>query len=96
MVYAGLGMGTFVSKKTYEAYENFVKSGKEVDPIINSTIEDFFENLETQKKEVKDRANDMSQLMADKLGYIKINEYEHLLKRVKTLESELAQEKNKN
>jgi len=95
MLYAGLGMGTMVSKKTYEAYENFVKSGKELDPTVSSTIDDFFSDLENQKKEVRNRVEEIFSLTADKLGYIKLNEYENLLKRIKTLEAELAQEKNK-
>ena len=42
LLYAGLGIGNKVSKKSYEAYKNFIESGKKVDPKVILTLENFF------------------------------------------------------
>ena len=94
MLYAGLGLGNMVSKKTYEHYEKMVKEGKN-NPQAGSALESFFETLDSQKQDVKDRVADAFQTMADKLGYIKIEDYEYLQKRIKTLEADLAKEQSK-
>ncbi len=95
MLYAGLGIGNMVSKKTYEHYEKMIEEGKKKDPAISSALEGFFENIDDQKQEVKDKMKDLFQLMADKLGYVRIEDYEYLQKRIKTLEADLAKEQNK-
>lgn len=90
ILYAGLGIGNTVSKKSYDAYKNFVETGKETDPTITSTLENFFSDIDNQKQDVKEKLTDAFQTLADKLGYVKIEDYEHLQKRIKTLEADLA------
>ena len=55
VLYAGLGIGNVVEKKLYDHYENLIKEGKEKDPQINSVLERFFENIDDQKQEAKDK-----------------------------------------
>ena len=93
MIYAGLGIGNTVSKKTYEHYKNLIESGKKADPKVSSTLENFFGDLDNQKQEVKDRVADAFQTLADKFGYVKVEDYEYLQKRIKTLEADLAKAK---
>jgi polyhydroxyalkanoate synthesis regulator phasin len=93
ILYAGLGMGNMVSEKSLKAYEEFVKSGKKADPKVSSALESFFENFDNQKQEVKDKVSEVFQTLADKLGYVKLEDYENLQKRIKNLESDLAKAK---
>ena len=94
VLYAGLGIGNVVEKKLYDHYENLIKEGKDKDPQISSALESFFENIEDQKQEAKDKLIDLFGSVADKLGYVKIEDYEYLQKRVKTLEADLHKAKN--
>ena len=94
MLYAGLGMGKMVQKKTYEHYKKMIEEGKSKDSTVSSALESFFETLDGQKQDVKDKVVDMFQTIADKLGYIKLEEYENLQKYVKNLEADLAKAKN--
>ena len=96
VLYAGLGMGNMVSEKTLEAYKNFIESGKKADPAVSSALENFFENMDDQKQEVKDRVAEAFQTLADKFGYVKLEDYENLQKRIKNLEADLAKAKNEN
>ena len=95
VLYAGLGIGNVVEKKLYDHYENLIKEGKEKDPQISSVLERFFENIDDQKQEAKDKFVDLFDGVADKLGYVKQEDYEYLQKRVKTLEADLHKAKNK-
>ena len=95
MLYAGLGIGNMVSKKTYEHYKKMIEEGKVKDSAMGSTLENFFENIDDQQQEVKDKMKDLFQLIADKLGYVKVEDYEYLQKRIKTLEADLAKTKSK-
>jgi len=93
LLYAGLGMGNVVSEKSLKAYEKFVESGKKADPNVSSALEGFFENLDNQKQEVKDKVSEVFQTLADKLGYVKLEDYENLQKRIKNLEADLLKAK---
>lgn len=95
MLYAGLGIGNTVSEKSYDVYNNFIDIGKKTDSTITSALENFFESLDNQSQDVKDTVFDTFQLIADKLGYVKLNDYETLQKRIKTLEADLAKVKSK-
>ena len=95
MLYAGLGIGNTVSKKTYEHYKKMVEEGKTKNPKVSSTLENFFENIDDQQQEVKDKMKEIFQTIADKLGFVKIEDYEYLQKRIKTLEADLAKAKSK-
>ena len=95
VLYAGLGIGNVVEKKLYDHYENLIKEGKDKDPQISSALESFFENIEDQKQEAKDKLIDLFGSVADKLGYVKVEDYEYLQKRVKNLEADLHKAKNK-
>ena len=94
MLYAGLGIGNMVQKKTYEHYKKMIEEGKTKDSTVSSALESFFETLDGQKQDAKDKVVDMFQTIADKLGYIKLEEYEYLQKRIKNLEADLAKTKN--
>ena len=94
VLYAGLGIGNMVSEKTYNHYKKLVESGKEKSPEASSILENFFENIDDQKQDVKDKFVEMFSDIADKLGYVKIEDYEYLQKRVKTLEADLHKAKN--
>jgi|15BtaG_2_1085339.scaffolds.fasta_scaffold68034_1 polyhydroxyalkanoate synthesis regulator phasin len=96
MIYVGLGIGNMVSEKTYEHYKALIENGKKADPKISSTLEGFFENFDSHKKEVKDKVLEGFKTLADKLGYIKLDDYEYLQKRIKNLEADLAKAKNEN
>jgi len=95
MLYAGLGIGNVVKKKTYEHYKKMIEEGKTKDSKVSSTLENFFENIDDQQQEVKDKMKDLFQLIADKLGYVKMEDYEYLQKQIKNLEVDLAKEKLK-
>ena len=95
MLYAGLGIGNMVQKKTYEHYKKMIDEGKKNNSTLTSTLEDFFESLDNQSQDVKDKVVDSFQLIADKLGYVKLNDYENLQKRIKNLEADLAKAKSK-
>lgn len=94
MIYAGLGIGNTVSEKTFKVYKNFIESGKNSDPKFSLALENIFENLEDQSKEIKDKVSEIFQTLADKLGYIKLDDYEYLQKRIKTLEADLSKSKD--
>ena len=96
VLYAGLGMGNMVSEKTFEAYKKFVESGKDIDPSVSSPLENFFENIDDQKQEVNDKVIEVFQTLADKFGYVKLENYENLQKTIKNLEADLAKAKNEN
>jgi polyhydroxyalkanoate synthesis regulator phasin len=95
MLYAGLGLGNMVSKKTYEHYKKMIEEGKTKDSTLSSSLESFFETLDGQKQDVKDKVANAFQTIADKLGYVKIEDYEYLQKQIKNLEADLAKEKSK-
>ena len=95
LLYAGLGIGNKVSKKSYEAYKNFIESGKKADPQVSSTLENFFENMDDHQQEVKDKMVELFDKIADKLGYVKIDKYEALQKHITNLEADLHKEKTK-
>ena len=95
VLYAGLGIGNMVSKKTYNHYKNLVESGRKKSPEASSVLENFFENIDEQKQDVKDKIAEAFSGVADKLGYVKTEDYEYLQKRVKTLEADLHKAKNK-
>ena len=94
VLYAGLGIGNMVSEKTYNHYKNLVESGKKKSPEASSVLESFFENIDDQKQEVKDRVAETFQTLADKFGYVKLEDYENLQKRIKNLEADLAKAKS--
>ena len=93
MLYAGLGLGNIVSKKTYEHYKQMIKEGKEKDPTISSALESFFGNIDNQSKEAKDKMIKLFDKTADKLGYVKLKDYEDLQKQIVNLKSDLAKAK---
>ena len=95
ILYAGLGIGNTVSKKSYDAYKKYIETGKKSDPTITSALENVFESLDNQSQDVKDKVSDTFQLIADKLGYVKLNDYENLQKRIKNLEADLAKATSK-
>ena len=64
-------------------------------PEASSILENFFENIDDQKQDVKDKIAEAFSGVADKLGYVKTEDYEYLQKRVKTLEADLHKAKNK-
>ena len=68
MVYAGLGLGTMVTEKSMEAYKSFVESGKKSDKGINSAIESFFDNLDMQHENAKEKVESLFEGLADQLG----------------------------
>ena len=94
VLYAGLGIGNMVSEKTYNHYKNFIESGKNKSPEASSILENFFENIDDQKQDVKDKIAEAFSGVASKLGYVKTEDYEYLQKRVKTLEADLHKAKN--
>ena len=94
MLYAGLGIGNMVQKKTYEHYKKMIEEGKVKDSAMGSALENFFDSIDDQSKEVKDKMVELFGKIADKLGYVKLNDYEYLQKRIKTLEADLAKAKN--
>ena len=94
MLYAGLGIGTMVEKKLYDHYHELIKGGKESEPHFSSAIESFFDNIDMSKEDVRDKVSSLFEDIAEKLGYVKIDEYENLLKRVKNLEADLAKAQN--
>ena len=95
MLYAGLGIGNMVETKLYDHYKKLIESGKKKDNTFSTTLESFCETLDEQKQDVKDKVVDSFQLIADKLGYIKLEEYEYLQKRIKNLEADLAKATSK-
>ena len=72
-----------------------IEEGKKNNSTLTSTLEDFFESLDNQSQDVKDKVSDTFQLIADKLGYVKLNDYENLQKRIKNLEADLAKATSK-
>ena len=93
MLYAGLGIGNVVEKKLYEHYQKMIEEGKIKDSVVSSALESFFDNIDDQSKEVKDKMVELFNKMADKLGYVKIEDYENLQKHIVNLEADLAKVK---
>ena len=94
MLYAGLGMGNVIEKKLYEHYQKMIEEGKLKDSSMSSTLESFFDNIDDQSKEVKDKMVELFDKIADKLGYIKLGDYEELQKQIINLKADLAKSKN--
>ena len=94
MLYAGLGIGNVVEKKIYDHYKKMIEEGKAKDSAVGSAFESFFENIDDQSKEVKDKMVELFDKIADKLGYIKLEDYEDLQKQIVNLKADLAKSKN--
>ena len=93
MLYAGLGMGNVVEKKLYEHYQKMIEEGKIKDSVVSSALENFFDNVDDQSKEVKDKMVELFDKIADKLGYVKMEDYEDLQKQIVNLKADLAKAK---
>jgi len=93
MLYAGLGMGNVIEKKLYEHYQKMIEEGKLKDSSMSSTLESFFDNIDDQSKEVKDKMVELFDKIADKLGYVKMEDYEDLQKQIVNLKADLAKAK---
>ena len=93
MLYAGLGMGNVIEKKLYEHYQKMIKEGKINNSAVGSVLENFFDNIDDQSKEVKDKMVELFDKIADKLGYVKMEDYEDLQKQIVNLKADLAKAK---
>ena len=94
-LYAGIGLASTVNEKVQESVNDLVEQGKISDSEAKKIVDDVFENLNGKKDDFEEKLGGVIQNVAEKMNYIKKDDYENLQKRVKDLEAELAKSKEK-
>ncbi|MBL4657497.1 MAG: hypothetical protein JKX73_05810 [Flavobacteriales bacterium] len=94
-LYAGIGLAALTTEKVQSTLDELVEKGKISDSEAKKVAEDVISNLNGKRDEFEDKLGDVIKNVAEKLNYVKREDYENLQKRVKDLESELAKSKSK-
>ncbi|MBL4752351.1 MAG: hypothetical protein JKY52_01950 [Flavobacteriales bacterium] len=94
-LYAGIGLAALTTEKVQSTLDDLVEKGKLSDSEAKKVAEDVISNLNGKKDDFEEKLSDLVKNVAEKLNYVKRQDYENLQKRVKNLESELAQSKVK-
>ncbi len=94
-LYAGIGLASLTTEKVQGTLDELVEKGKISDSEAKKVAEDVIENLNGKREEFEEKLGDIVKNVADKLDYVKRDDYDNLQKRVKDLESELAKSKAK-
>merc|ERR1712093_270630 len=89
-LYAGIGLASTVNEKVQDSVNDLVEQGKISDTEAKKIVDDVFENLNGKKEDFEEKLGGVIQNVAEKMNYIKKDDYENLQKRVKDLEAELA------
>ena len=88
-----MGLASLTSEKVQSTLEELVEKGKISDSEAKKVAEDVIANLNGKREDFEDKLGDIVGNVAEKLNYVKREDYENLQKRVKDLESELAKGK---
>ena len=94
-LYAGIGLASTVNEKVQDSVNDLVEQGKISDSEAKKIVDDVFENLNGKKEDFEEKLGGVIQNVAEKMNYMKRDDYENLQKRVKDLEAELAKTKEK-
>jgi len=94
-LYAGIGLASMTSEKVKSSVNELVEKGKISDTEAKKIVDDVFENLNGKAEDFEDKLGEVIKKVADKLNYVKRDNYENLLKRVKDLEAEVAKSKDR-
>ena len=94
-LYAGIGLAALTTEKVQSTLDELVEKGKISDSEAKKVAEDVISNLNGKREDFEDKLGDVVKNVAEKLNYVKREDYENLQKRVKDLESELAKSKVK-
>jgi len=94
-LYAGIGLASMTSEKLQGSVNELVEKGKISDSEARKIVDDVFENLNGKKEDFEDKLGGVVKNVAEKLNYVKRDDYDNLLKRVKDLEAEVAKSKSK-
>ena len=92
-LYAGIGLASLTSEKVKNTLDELIEKGKISDSDAKKIVEDVFSNLNGKAEDFEDKLGSVIKKVAEKFNYVKKEDYENLLKRVKGLESELAKSK---
>jgi len=92
-LYAGMGLASLTTEKVQSTLDELVEKGKISDSEAKKVAEDVIANLNGKREDFEDKLGDIVGNVAEKLNYVKREDYENLQKRVKDLESELAKSK---
>ena len=92
-LYAGIGLAALTTEKVQSSLDELVEKGKISDSEAKKIAEDVIENLNGKRDEFEEKLGNVIKTVADKLSYVKREDYDNLQKRVKNLESELAKTK---
>lgn len=94
-LYAGIGLASATTSKVQSSVDELVEKGKISDSEAKKIVDDVFENLNGKKADFEEKLNGLIQNVAEKMNYVKKDDYDNLQKRVKDLEVELAKSKAK-
>ena len=94
-LYAGIGLASLTTEKVQSTLDELVEKGKISDSEAKKVAEDVIANLNGKREDFEDKLSGVIKNVAEKLNYVKREDYENLQKRVKNLESELAKSKTK-
>ena len=94
-LYAGIGLASVTSEKVQNSLNELVEKGKISDSEAREVVDDVFENLNGKAEDFEDKLGGVVKKVAEKLNYIKRDDYDNLLKRVKDLEATVAKSKSK-
>ena len=92
-LYAGIGLASLTTEKVQSTLDELVEKGKISDSEAKKIAEDVIENLNGKRDEFEEKLGSVIKNVAEKLNYVKREDYDNLQKRVKDLESELAKTK---
>jgi len=88
-----MGLASLTTEKVQSTLDELVEKGKISDSEAKKVAEDVIANLNGKREDFEDKLGDIVGNVAEKLNYVKREDYENLQKRVKDLESELAKSK---
>ncbi|PCH85201.1 MAG: hypothetical protein COB88_10390 [Flavobacteriales bacterium] len=92
-LYAGIGLASLTTEKIQSTLDELVEKGKISDSEAKKVAEDVISNLNGKREDFEEKLGGIIKNVAEKLNYVKREDYENLQKRVKNLESELAKSK---
>tara|TARA_Y100001947_G_C10120879_1_gene211239 strand:+ start:92 stop:424 length:333 start_codon:yes stop_codon:yes gene_type:complete len=94
-LYAGIGLASTTTSKVQSSVDELVEKGKISDSEAKKIVDDVFENLNGKKADFEEKLSGVIQNVAEKMNYVKKDDYDNLQKRVKDLEAEIAKSKAK-
>lgn len=95
VLYAGAGLAAVATEKIQTTVDELVEKGKISDKEGKKIIEEFFEKTDAKKNEFEEKFAKVTQEVTEKLGYVKKEEVDSLMKRIDKLEAKLAAEAKK-